>query len=69
MRKAAEVHKKVRKSIQPKIRPGMRLIDLAELVESTAKREIGWKKSDPLRRRKFLGVKNTRIETVLSEVG
>ena len=35
LRKAAECHRQVRKSVQPFMRPGVKLIDICERIEQT----------------------------------
>lgn len=41
MRRAAEAHRQVRRYIQPKIRPGIRLLDLAEQLEAKTRELLG----------------------------
>ena len=48
LRKGASVHRKARQRLQASLHPGMRLIDIAELVESAARRGIGYDKKRPL---------------------
>jgi methionyl aminopeptidase len=48
LERGAEVHRKTRQVVQSQLRPGMRLVDIAESVESTARKLIGYDPRQPL---------------------
>lgn len=41
VRKAAEIHRRVRKNVEGKIHPGMRLTEIADLIENTTRKYTG----------------------------
>eukprot|EP00928_Gymnodinium_smaydae_P065167 TRINITY_DN48345_c0_g1_i1.p1 TRINITY_DN48345_c0_g1~~TRINITY_DN48345_c0_g1_i1.p1 ORF type:complete len:523 (-),score=128.63 TRINITY_DN48345_c0_g1_i1:50-1573(-) len=50
LREAAEVHRQVRQHVQRKLRPGMELLEIAEMVDSAASKLVGFDPKNPLRR-------------------
>ena len=50
LREGAEVHRQVRQFVQQKVRPGMELLEIAEMVEKASSSLVGFDPRHPLRR-------------------
>lgn len=50
LREGAEVHRQVRQHVQQKVRPGMELLEIAEMVEQASSSLVGFDPRNPLRR-------------------
>ncbi|CAJ1408009.1 unnamed protein product [Effrenium voratum] len=50
LREGAEVHRQVRQYVQQKVRPGMELLEIAEMVEKASSSLVGFDARNPLRR-------------------
>lgn len=50
LREGAEVHRQVRQAVQRKVRPGMELLEIVEMVEKSTSALVGFDPKSPLRR-------------------